>query len=289
MGVPAPTDRRLRRAQAKPPRKRRGWSERRWAIARRVALAGLLALALQRSAHLILYAPALRIERITVRGNERVSQGEVLAVLGGLRGQNILFADIESWRRRLLLSPWVAHAALRRVLPDRIEVLLDEREPIGIGRVGGHLYLVDAHGTIIDDYGPNYRQYDLPIIDGLAPAPGRGAAPLIDEARAGLAARLLEALADRRELMHRVSQIDVSDPHDAVVLLVGDRALIHVGEERFIERLQQYLELSPALRRRVPAVDYVDLRFEDRVYVRPAGDERTRADARTAIRRRRGD
>jgi cell division septal protein FtsQ len=67
-----------------------------------------------------------------------------------------------------------------------------------------------------------------------------------------------------------VSQIDVRDAHDAVVILEGDGALIHVGEERFAERLQGYLELAPTLRARVPEIDYVDLRFDERVYVRPA-------------------
>ena len=41
-------------------------------------------------------------------------------------------------------------------------------------------------------------------------------------------------------------------------------------DEKFLERLQSYLELAPALRERVPEIDYVDLRFGTRVYVRPA-------------------
>jgi hypothetical protein len=30
------------------------------------------------------------------------------------------------------------------------------------------------------------------------------------------------------------------------------------------------VELAPALKQRVPEIDYVDLRFDERVYVRPA-------------------
>ena len=41
--------------------------------------------------------------------------------------------------------------------------------------------------------------------------------------------------------------------------------------------------LAPALRERVPAIDYVDLRFDERVYVRPARDMHAPpAGARTA-------
>ena len=33
--------------------------------------------------------------------------------------------------------------------------------------------------------------------------------------------------------------------------------------------MQSYVDLAPALRDRVPEIDYVDLRFDERVYVRP--------------------
>jgi hypothetical protein len=99
----------------------------------------------------------------------------------------------------------------------------------------------------------------------------------IDERRAEFAARVLDALSARRDLAERVSQIDVSDVHDAVVLLESDPALLHLGHERFAERLQAYLDLAPALRERVPDIDYVDLRFDERLYVRPGSPMRRMA------------
>ena len=81
----------------------------------------------------------------------------------------------------------------------------------------------------------------------------------------------------------QISQIDVSDARNAVVLLEGDPTLIRLGNERFVERLQSYRELAPALREQVPAIDYVDLRFDERVYVRPARERKTpAAGAKTA-------
>ena len=66
----------------------------------------------------------------------------------------------------------------------------------------------------------------------------------------------------------------------AVVLLDGDRALLHLGYARFAERLDGYLEMNQALRARVPEIEYVDLRFEGRMYVRPAdGPDARRASA----------
>jgi cell division protein FtsQ len=276
MPVSAPSDRRFRRAHVTPARKPRfvGLS---WRRAGRAALAlAALLYAGYYVTRAVLTADALTITRITVTGNSRLSKGEVVALVDGIRGANMLTVDLDAWRRKLLSSPWVADAAIRRVLPGALVVAVSERQPMGIGRVNDELYLIDDRGDIIDQYGPNYADFDLPIIDGLAAAPHDNSL-LIDQARAALAARVLAALQTRPDLARRVSEIDVSDDRDAVLILKGDPALVRVGTEQFVERLQSYLDLAPALRERIAAIDSVDLRFDQRIYVRPAakrGNER---------------
>ena len=270
MRVAAPADKRFRRARVTPARRSR-FLQFTWIKAARAAV--LLALGLYvvyRVTALLLNAQALTITRISVSGNSRMSRGEVVALLDGLRGTNMVTADLESWRQKLLGSPWVAEAAIRRVLPGTVAVAISERQPMGIGRVGNDLYLIDDRGGIIDQFGPNYAEFDLPIIDGLA-APPRDNGPLIDEVRAGFAAHVLASLQVHPNLAKRVSELDVRDARDAVLLLKGDTTLVRLGNEQFAERLQSYLDLAPALRERVAGIDYVDLRFDERVYVRPQG------------------
>ena len=245
MRVAAPADKRFRRARVTPSRKAR-FFEFTWIKVTRAAV--LLAIAIfgvYRATTLVLTADALTITRINVSGNSRLSRGEVVALLDGLRGTNMVTVDLESWRQKLLSSPWVADAAIRRVLPGTVAVAISERQPMGIGRVGDDLYLIDDRGGVIDQFGPNYAEFDLPIIDGLAAAP-RDNGPLIDEARADLAAHVLEALQGRPDLAKRVSEIDVTDVRDAVLLLKNDTALVRIGNEQFAERLQSYLEQSIA-------------------------------------------
>src|SRR5438874_5348940 len=100
---------------------------------------------------------------------------------------------------------------------------------------------------------------------------------MTDEARAELAARLIAAVKAKPEILRRLSQVDVADAHNASVILAGDPAVIFVGEDQFLPRLQSYLQLAPTLRERVSDIDYVDLRFDDRIYVRPKKSARTRA------------
>jgi cell division septal protein FtsQ len=269
--VAAPADRRFRRAHVKPAKRRRGWR----ALVRpalvALVVAGVGSYGAYRAVELTAEGRVLRITQITVHGNARLSRGEVLALVGGLRGQSLLWTDLDSWRQRLLASAWVRDAALRRTLPSTIDVVVSERKPIGIARLRGDMYLMDERGQIIDQYGPPYEDLDLPIVDGLLVQPEGGDAPVVDDARARLAARLLADLAAAPIVARRVSQIKVADGHDAAVILNGDPAVIHLGDTAFVSRLRSYLELSGALHDRVPAIDYVDMRFDDRVYVRPAG------------------
>ena len=268
MRVSAPADKRFRRAHVRPAG-RRGWRDFPWRATTRALVVMTLAGSVAYGAGgFVLSAEALRVTRITVSGNTRLSRGEVLSLLDGLRGRNMVTVDLEDWRQRLMASPWVANAAMRRVLPGRVDVFIAEREPMGIGRIGQSLYLVDQRGDVIDEFGPNYAELDLPIIDGLAGNAGETGL-LIDESRASLAGRLLTSLRAKPELARRVSQVDVTDPRDAVLILDGDTALVRVGDDQFVERLQAYVDLVPALRERVSEIDYVDMRFDERVYVRP--------------------
>jgi cell division protein FtsQ len=175
--------------------------------------------------------------------------------------------ELEAWRTKLRGSPWVADAAIRRMFPGTLAVAISERQPMGIGRIKGALYLIDSTGAVIDEFGPNYADLDLPIVDGLGAGPGAD----LDQARAALAGRVMSELQPWPALAAQVSQIDVTDARNAIVMLKGDTALVRIGHERFSERLRSYLDLKPALMERIPEIDYVDLRYDERVYVRPQG------------------
>jgi cell division septal protein FtsQ len=274
--VTAPADRRFRRAHVKPARQRKVLLARIARVARLLAAAVAVAAGIYYGAHAVAQAHTLQVQDIQVRGNQHLAKGEVLAILEGLRGEHILATDLDVWRQRLLGSPWIEYAALRRLLPSTVEVAIRERHPLALARLGSNLYLIDDEGLVIDEYGPNYAQLDLPIVDGLTSGPPTSG-PTIDPTRAYLAARVVAALGPRPDLLQRVSQLDVSNPHDAVVLFDQDPAFVHVGEDDFLERLQAYLDLSDALRARVPEIEYADLRFADRVYVRPARGSARRA------------
>jgi len=269
--VAVSADRRFHRAHVKPARRRAIWRTTALAIVKYGFGIALAVMGVARVTTFLSTSPLLQVNSINSSGNQRLAPDAVRSMLGGLRGENILFADLESWRLKLLESPWISDASFRRSLPSTIDVFVQERAPIALGRMGNRLYLVDERGGRIDEYGPQYSSLDLPIVDGFR---GAGKNDRSDEERGALAARLIMALRQKPAIANRLSQVDVSDVHNVAIILNDDPAVLRVGEDHFLARVESYLSLSEALHERVPEIDYVDLRFDGRVYVRPLGPSR---------------
>ncbi|MFB3853329.1 MAG: cell division protein FtsQ/DivIB [Vicinamibacterales bacterium] len=266
MPVTAPADRRFLRVQPRPARARRGRYRLAFVAARTAAV---ITIGVWAGVQVVDAANArglFEIRTVMVGGAAWLTGDEVREMVADMRGQNVLSADLEAWRSRLMSSPWVLSAEVRRRVPSTMEVRIVERTPIGIARRGEALFLVDGEGVLVDRYGPRYAQLDLPIISGLKVGP-----ETVSAAGIGLAASVLRELAPSPELLDRVSEIDVSNPRDAVLTLEGDDARLRLGDSGFAARLAAYLDLAPTLREHVDGIHYVDLRFGRQVYVGLSG------------------
>jgi cell division protein FtsQ len=262
-----PRDPRFVRARDGGARAHASWKARLWTGARVAALSiGLIGSGwyVQR---VMTSGEAFEVRDIRSLGTRRLSDGEIDALLHGLVGRNIVTTDLEEWRTRLLSSPWVREASLRRALPDTIEVRIVERSPMAVAHAGDTLWLIDEQGAVVDEFGPRYGTLDLPIVEGLMGKDARQAGQP-DQARVALVSGTLQSLRDAG-LLGRVSQIDVGNLRNVTILLNDDPVLLQVGHEKFAERVQAYLDMEERLTRMVQEVESVDLRFENRVYVRP--------------------
>jgi len=281
MAVKAPADKRFKRGRVKTPRK----AARRWVALLRPLVKWTLVLAIvgyttTRALALVTESPALRISHVTVQGNRHLTVSDVRARVRMLDGANIVRADLDTARRRLLGSPWIAEATLRRELPATIEIAIEERQPVALARFArGGLQLIAEDGIVLGPVIAGRDDFDLPIADGLTPVPGRqlsgpglgvGIPARVDPERAGLIGRLVESLRPEDGLLALISEVDVTDVEDAVVLLGDDPARVHLGHEDFARRVRAYRDLAPTLLQHVAAIDSADVRYDGRVFVRPA-------------------
>jgi cell division septal protein FtsQ len=117
-GLNAPADKRFRRPDSRPVRRK---AVLRLARLWRPAAAVVASLAVVAAASgVLLSAPGLAVDRLLVRGHTRLSAADLERRLEGLRGHNILRVNLEEYRTRVLESPWVERASLCACCPRRL-------------------------------------------------------------------------------------------------------------------------------------------------------------------------
>lgn len=80
-------------------------------------------------------------------------------------GTNILALDLDGLATSISADPWVAKASVTRVLPDSLDVTVEEHAPAAVLLAGG-FYLVSDAGKAFKPLEPGERG-ELPVITGL--------------------------------------------------------------------------------------------------------------------------
>ncbi|MDR3792262.1 MAG: FtsQ-type POTRA domain-containing protein [Terracidiphilus sp.] len=208
---------------------------------------------------------------IQAAGLTEVSRAEMLPVFGEDIGRNVFFVPIGERRRELEAIPWIEHATVMRVLPDQIRVNVVERKPVAFTRHGQQIGLVDANGVLLEMSAATMaaHHYSFPVVTGL----DAGDKAASRQQRMGVYGRLMAELdANNQHFSEQISEIDLTDPEDARVLMPtqGADILAHFGEDHFLERYQRYKAHVGEWRQQYPQLAAVDLRYEHQVVLEMA-------------------
>jgi cell division protein FtsQ len=123
-------------------------------------------LALAGGAVLFARSDLLRLRTVTVTAGAHVSEAHVRHLADLRDGASLLTLDLDAAATGIRRHPWVADVSLRRVLPDRVDVVVTERTPAAV-LVLEELWLVDAEGVVIHRALPD--ELGFPYLTGLSP------------------------------------------------------------------------------------------------------------------------
>jgi cell division protein FtsQ len=203
---------------------------------------------------------------IEFEGNARVTRAQLLGIFGGDVERNIFTVSLEERRAELERLPWVAHATVMRLLPNRMRVSIVERTPVAFVRQGNRIGLVDGDGVLLDMpvEAKSTEHYSFPVVTGISgndPVSTRAARMKIFE-------RFNSELDGSGEkISQELSEVDLANPED-VQALIPDHSteiLVHFGEDNFLERYRRFKEHLPEWRTLYPKLSSVDMRYEQQV------------------------
>jgi cell division protein FtsQ len=208
---------------------------------------------------------------IEISGNNHLTRAQLLSVFGEDVDRNVLTVPLAGRKTELERLPWVEHATVMRLLPNRVRVSIVERTPVAFVRQGSEIGLVDKHGVLLDlspDSAADHA-YSFPVVTGIAatdPASTRAARMKLYLAFTND----LDAGPDK--ISKRLSEVDLTDPEDVKALIPdnGTDVLVHFGQEDFLTRYQRYEQNLPDWKTKYPKLASVDMRYEREVVLEMA-------------------
>ncbi len=107
-------------------------------------------------------------DAVEIAGVLNASHAQVMEVAGQDIGRNIFFVPLDERQKQLEQIPWVEHASVMRLLPNRISVTIDERTPVAFAQIGPRTSLIDAGGVVMGMPANRQTKYSFPVIRGIA-------------------------------------------------------------------------------------------------------------------------
>lgn len=221
----------------------------------------LLAGALVAGVRLLLNSPRFAIAGIVVDGD--VTRNSVPTIRANTMPRlsgNFFSIDLRDAREVFESVPWVRHAVVRRVWPDRLAVTLEEHRPAALWRGTDRVEkLVNDHGEVFEANLGDVEDVALPLFIG---PDGASQQMLAMYTRLAPIVQPLEAEIEALELSGRGSWSLVLDDEREIVIGRG-------GDEEVAARVERFVRTLPQLTGRFQReFVHADLRHRDGYAVR---------------------
>lgn len=198
------------------------------------------------------------VREIIFTGNKHITDSELKALAGVTPGDSLSALSARTISVRLASSPWIKAVSIRKGYPDKILIRVNEAAPFAILQMKGSAFLIDENGTKLDKVDDTVPFLPVIIADT---AKNRG-----NFTEALTLTRIVrdKGIATERG---RVEIIADKGPEDLAIAI--DNLVIKVGSGEYKRKLERFFDIEKEIEKRAIAVDYIDLRFANKVVVKP--------------------
>lgn len=195
------------------------------------------------------------ITDMQVTGVRFLYEGEVLEMAEVQRGTNLFAVDTDAVRERLERSGWVREARVRRRLPGRLVLDVEERLPWLLA-TGEEPEFVDREGNRFPALGKEER-LDLPV--------------LVDRSGGGsdVVARLASAFPPGSDWIgERAAQVEIDGDGAVTIVEAGRGTVIRLGHVDFEQRAARLSSVMRRWEKKGELFREIDLRYGDQAIAR---------------------
>lgn len=212
--------------------------------------------------------PYFKVRLVEVRGDLRVLTEEKIVKDSGIKdGDHLLRMVIGDVQKKLARNPWIKEVAVHRKLPHMVLIYVKEYLPEAIVRLNGGWHYVDRFGEPFKKLDADDKK-DYPIITGLEELPE-------NDGKDQFKSRVVELLGVKKLYetsqlgeIYGLSEIHFSSKSGVSVITLNDPMELRLGFGPFVEKIERFETVYPAIRSHGGVVAYVDLNSEGKVVVK---------------------
>ncbi|MFQ6037139.1 MAG: cell division protein FtsQ/DivIB [Candidatus Aminicenantales bacterium] len=200
----------------------------------------------------------LDVRKVEILCSREDIRADIQRLLGNQRLGNILLLDIARLQEKITSHRWIKDVHIRKIFPSTVRIEIVQRVPAARIRMG-QTYLIDRDGVLLESVGPQDFE-NLPLFVDADNFKTRA------EEKRDLAWRCLDSLDEAQKA--GIAAMDVSDYENVCLRYRHSKTLLKLGKDRFSEKIRLYLR-NQALLEKYGPLEYVDLRYADRIILRP--------------------
>ncbi|HIJ59931.1 MAG TPA: FtsQ-type POTRA domain-containing protein [Nitrospirae bacterium] len=202
---------------------------------------------------------SIKVKDIYTYGNQQVKSDDIRAIMKVKKGDKLFSFNLSELYNRLKSYPWIKETEIRRELTGILHIRIKEATPIAILNLNEKNYLLDNDGIILEDLS-DAKAFFLPVLKDIDPTK--------HNASYKEAIDFVKFMNEKKLFLNTGSlQIFGHRPEDLSIKI--DNLIIKIGAGDFERKLTR-LEFvrQEMIRRNIPA-DTIDLRFSDKIIVKP--------------------
>jgi cell division septal protein FtsQ len=211
-------------------------------------------------------ATFFRLKNIEVSAAKRLTREEILALVGVEPGQDLARMNLRRMGEQLSQNPWVETVRLHRYFPDRLSIVITEREPLAIVNMS-YIYYLDKKGTVFKVLNQGDK-LDYPVVTGFSEEELNSNPSGTGEALK-TTCELLRILREKGAfILADVSEIHYDKGYGFTLFTSSGGLPVKVGAGDFSAKIDRFARIYRELMAQRPLLHYIDLDYSDKIVVK---------------------
>lgn len=236
------------------------------AFGRKLKVLSVIVLTVSAVAAVVLVMPyrmpsVLAMKTLELEGNEHLTDDELRQIAGLKGNESLLTLSGKKVYGKLLESPWIQSASVRKEYPSRLRILIRETEPFALLDMKGKMFIVDDRGRLLEEL----RENSVPFLPVILSDP-------YQEKNAYREAVELAKTIKTMGILHRSQRIEIIAHKPNEIAANIDGVIVKIGAGEHEDKLARLLEIEQEIKKRNMPVAYIDLRFAKKVVVKTVNE-----------------